>query len=158
MLFRSNKDRIINKDIRSQEVINTKAEDMFGAAGTEVFSSIIKLYNLLNYKSDGTVRSQGDGLTGSEVDLINIYQKDIAVATENINIANGRNGIKIQRLTAIKEQMTEEITRLKEFRSIDEDTNFAQSTIKLSQEQNALNYSLQVGSRLIRQSLLDFLT
>ncbi|HPI19970.1 MAG TPA: hypothetical protein PKY56_06320, partial [Candidatus Kapabacteria bacterium] len=71
---------------------------------------------------------------------------------------SARNGSRINRLGAISLQMTEENTRLKEYRSLQADTDVASSAIKLSQDETALNYALQVGSRLIQQTLFDFLS
>ena len=43
----NNKDREINKDSKTSEVINVKADDLFGEDSTEMFKPIIDMYNLL---------------------------------------------------------------------------------------------------------------
>jgi flagellar hook-associated protein 3 FlgL len=158
VIFKGNlKDRIINKSNHSTEKVNVNADDLFGAEGAEAFKSIINLYNTITFNRDGTKRDLTDALTTEDVGKLDVFQKEIAQFYERINRTNGELGIRINRMEAIRQQTEEENVRLKEFRSLHEDANVADAAIKLSKEENLLQYTLQVGGRLIRQSLLDFL-
>ncbi len=153
----NNKDRYINKDDTSTELVNVKASEVFGGAGDEVFSPIIGLYNLLTYNPDGTMRTSADGFTRDDMGRVNEIQKQISRQEEQVNNIAAINGSRINRLTALKDQIDFENIRLREFRSIDEDTDYAKATLNLAREDNALQYSLQIGGNLARLSLLDFL-
>ncbi len=158
VVFKGNlKDRIINKSANSTEKVNVTADNLFGEAGAEAFKSIVNLYNTITFNPDGSKRDLTDALTTEDIGKLNVFQKEIAHSYEKINRTNGELGVRINRLEAIRQQTEEESVRLKEFRSIHEDTDVADSAIKLSKEENLLQYTLQVGGRLIRQSLLDFL-
>ncbi|MBE2187956.1 MAG: hypothetical protein KGZ71_06520 [Desulfobulbaceae bacterium] len=157
LVFHGNfKDRIINKDGKTTEIINTKADDIFGE-DFELFDSILELYNLLAFKADGTPRQEFDNINTDDFDKLNILQKKLADYTEKIDKANGENGAKINRLELIADQTTSETIRLKEYRSIKEDTDVARTAVNLQMEEIALRYSLQVGSSIMRNSLFDFL-
>lgn len=153
----NNKDRIINKSANSTEVINVKADELFQGEGAEAFKSIINMYNVITFNPDGSRRSMSDALSDEDVGKLDKYQKEIAEHFERINRVNGELGIKINRLEALRQQTEEENLRLEEFRSLKEDADVADAALKLSKEETLLRYTLQVGGRLIRQSLLDFL-
>lgn len=151
-------DRVINKDSKTQEVINTKANEFLGNDGVEYLNSAVDLYNILTYKNDGTLRDTYDGFSTEDISKINTIQQKLATIYENINTASGKNGTKINRLDSIAEQMMNEGARLKAFRSYKEDADMAEVGINLKKEENALNYTLQVGSQISRVSLFDFLS
>jgi flagellar hook-associated protein 3 FlgL len=151
-------DRIINKDAKTQEVINTKANEFLGTDGVEYLNSAVDLYNILTYRNDGTLRDTYDGFSTEDISKINTIQQKLATIYENINTASGKNGTKINRLDSIAEQMMNEGARLKSFRSFKEDADMAEVGINLKKEENALNYTLQVGSQISRVSLFDFLS
>jgi len=153
----NNKERMINKDVSSTEVVNITAENMFGQDGVEVFQSVIDIYNLLTYKSDGTVRGKTDSLDLEEQNKLDTLQKNVADIYEKLLEVSSVNGTRLNRLDSISNQMTEESTRLKELLSIETDTDMANSTINMMKEETALQYTLQVGAKLIPQSLFDFL-
>ncbi len=153
----NNQSRLYNKDDKTTETINTPAGEVFGQNSTELFDSIIELYNLLAYNKEGNQRQLGDFLNTDEIGKISNFQQNIAQIAEKLDNASGRNGAKLSRIEAVRDQMVEENTRLNEFLSLKQDTDVARSTINLKMEENALNYSLQVGSKLIQNSLFDFL-
>jgi flagellin-like hook-associated protein FlgL len=153
----NNKERSINKDVSSTEVINITAGHMFGQNGIEVFQSVIDIYNLMTYKSDGTLRGKADSLNLEEQNKLDSLQKNVADIYEKLLEVSSENGTRLNRLDSISNQMTEESTRLKELLSIETDTDMANSTINMMKEETALQYTLQVGARLIPQSLFDFL-
>ncbi|MEJ5244398.1 MAG: hypothetical protein WHV28_01675 [Bacteroidota bacterium] len=156
--FKGNfEDRIINKDSKTTEKINVTANEMFGAGGTEFFENIIKLYNVLSFKSDGTPRQETDPLSKFDVDEINNLQAKLAVTNEQLNKLTAQLSARRNRMENISSQMSEEVIRYKELKTINEDTDYAKVTMDLRLEEIALQYSLQVGSNLLQKSLMDFL-
>lgn len=157
--FRGNfKEREINKDEYSTEVINTRADQVFGEGGTEVFGAIIDIYNVFTYRSDGTKRESGDLFTTEELKLVDKYQKKVAQVYEDLINVNSQQGTVMTRLESVHIQYSEELTRLRELRSLDSDTDVSKATVKLMQEETALQYALQVGGRMMPQTLFDFLS
>lgn len=154
----NNKDRIINKDANSTEVINTTAETAFGAEGTGLFNDIIDLYNIMTYNSDGTKRSDTDVMTSDDFTKVNELQKSITNYYEDINNVVAQFGSKMVRLEVISDQMTSEESRLNDILSAIQDTDYASTAIELASAENILNYSLQVGTQILQQNLLDFMS
>ena len=154
----NNADRAINKDATSTEVINTKAEDLFGANSSEMFEPIVELYNIMTYNADGTKRQENSALTTSETARINAAQEKIANFNDRINNVSAQNGARINRLESISTQINNEQLRLKDYRSVNEDTNVASATLQLAKEQNLLDYSLKIGTQIIGRSIFDFLS
>lgn len=150
-------ERSINKDSLSSEVINTKADELFGVGGKKMFESLINLYNLLTFNENGELRKDTDVFKADDIAKLDLYQKEIAGFNEQINGVAARNGIRMNRFELINEQLNNEIIRLKGYRSQDEDTDFAEAVMKLNKEQTALQYTLQVGAKLGSQTLFDFL-
>lgn len=158
VVFKGNfKDRIVNKDAQTTEVINVKPDQFFGENGTEIFDTIIDIYNLLTYNTDGTKRKELNIFTDDDVGLLDSLQKNIADIQYEMSNAAAQNGTKIDRLEALRAQMEQDVIRLKDFRSLEQDADIAESALKLNREEVAMQYSLQVGSQLLRQSLFDFL-
>jgi flagellar hook-associated protein 3 FlgL len=153
----NNNDRLINKDTSSTESINAKAENMFGQ-NNEMFSSIINIINTIKYNSSGKERGVGDSLTSDEISKLDSYQKTLQDYSDNISGESSRLGAKINRLTAISSQTTEENTKLSSALSTSKDADYAQTSLELAKTQTALSYSLKVGSSLLSQTLFDFLS
>lgn len=153
----NNESRSINKDENSTEVINFTSTDVFGENGTAVFDEIIGIYNTLAYQSDGTERTSTSPLTTEDLATIDGYQQKLAQHNETLTSAGAKIGAKIDRLEGISTIMTTAVTRLKEYRSAEADTDVTQTTIDLSKEETALSYTLKVGSMIGSYSLLDYL-
>lgn len=151
--------RNINVGPNASEEVNSTADDAFGTGGVEAFNNVIKLYNTLTYKPDGTLRSTGDkaGLTKNERDAISDEIVGINNSMELVNQETGRMGARQARLQNLRDLMNEDNSRMKEFRSQKEDTDVAQAIMEMQKDETALQYSLKVGSKLMSQSLLDFL-
>ncbi|MFP4369931.1 MAG: hypothetical protein ACLFR2_10155 [Candidatus Kapaibacterium sp.] len=158
VVFQGNmNDRIIEKDQGSTEVVNTKAEDLFGENGNSFFEPLINLYNLMTYNPDGTTRQKGDVFSTVDLGKLDKYQQELAVYADTMYKAGAKNGSKIQRLESLRNLVTSENLRLDSFRSQKEDTDVAKTAINLKQEEMALEYSLSIGPRLIQTTLFDFL-
>lgn len=158
VVFKGNfNERIINKDDNSTEAINVTADKIFGAGGTEVFDSIIELYNQLVYNDDGSRKETYDVLGGDDVEIIDGLQKKIADQALKMNTATAEAGGKINRLTSMRDMLESENLILEDIRSVKGDTNIPKRVIDLKLDESALQYSLQVGSRILQTSLFDFL-
>ncbi len=158
IVFKGNfKDRIINKDSKTTEIVNVTADKMFGEEGSEFFNDIIKIYNILSYNADGTTRQIGDALSKDEISEIGVYQAKLAVHNESLNNLTAQTAIRRDRMESIAIQMSEESMRYKEMKTINEDTDYAKTTMDLRLGEIALQYTLKVGSNLLQTTLLDFL-
>jgi len=158
--FKGNFDsRTINVGQNASEETNSTANDAFGAGGVETFNNVIKLYNTLTYKPDGSLRSLTDkaGITKNERDAISGEVADLSNSLEKINQETGRMGARQVRLTTLHDFLKEDNARLTEFRSQKEDTDVAQAILEMQKDETAMQYSLKVGSKLMSQSLMDFL-
>lgn len=158
VVFKGNfNDRIINKDSKTTEVINSTADELFGTNGTEFFNDIVKLYNVLTFKADGTTRGVGDALSKDDVSNISNIQQNLALINEKLNNKTSEMASRRSRMENISLQMAEEQIRFKELKTINEDTDYAKTTMNLKLEEMALQYTLQIGSRLMQTTLMDFL-
>jgi flagellar hook-associated protein 3 FlgL len=154
----NNNDRIINKDQNSTEIINVKSQDLFGT-GTEpkLFQDIIKIYNTVKFNLDGSLRTEDNNIVGEGLTKIEELQKTLLDHDQKITNTSALFGSKYNRLESLSEQLSNENIRLKEITSIKSDTDVAKTTIALKLEETALQYSLQIGSRIMQNSLFDFL-
>ncbi len=158
VVFKGNlQDRTVDTSQSSTEVINSKADIAFGAGGVGVFDTLIKAHDLLNYRADGTQRDSSELFSTGEQRTLQLYISDMTKEMSNLDSEIGRVGYRQNRMETLSDQITQDNTRLGELRSQQEDTNIPEALLKLKKEENALQYSLQVGSRLFSQSLLDFL-
>ncbi len=153
----NNEDRIINKEAAATETINAKASDLFGGAGDEIFKTIVDLHNILAYRPDGKKRETTDLFSKEDIAKINEYQQKIADAIARINGVNSSLGAKYKNLSFLREQILGENVVLKDFRSRAEDADVAETALKLKKGETALAYALRVGSRLLPQTLFDFI-
>lgn len=156
--FKGNfEDRLINKDSKTTEKINVKADELFGSGGVEFFENIIKIYNILAYNSDGTQRQPTDALSKDEVNILNNLQAELANTNEKLNNLTSQLAARRNRMENISSQMSEEVLRYKELKTVNEDTDYAKVTMDLRLEEIALQYTLKIGSNLLQTSLMDFL-
>lgn len=156
--FKGNfEDRIINKDQRTDEVINVKANEIFGEGGTEIFDTINELYNLMKFDSEGNLRGFYSTFNVNDMGKLNELQQKLGEFDNEISQTLGINGTKYSRLDNQSIQMTYENTRIKEYLSLKEDTDIAKRTLDLRLEETSLQYSLQIGQRLLSTTLFDFL-
>jgi flagellar hook-associated protein 3 FlgL len=153
----NNEERIINTDPKNVEKINVNANEILTIKGKNIFDSIINIYNVLSYRDDGEKRIEGEPITPTELKKINDLQAELANIYDEVNKVSGRNGTKINRLTSLSEQLQNENVRLQDYRSFKEDADMVDVSMNLKREENALNYTLQVGGTLNNTTLFDFL-
>jgi len=158
VVFKGNfHNRYINKDNRTAEAINVTADRVFGEGGAAFFNDIIALYNVMSFKADGSNREIGDAFSREEVANISDIQQRLATINEKLNNTTSQMSSKRLRMETISFQMAEESLRYEEMRTINEDTDFAKTTMDLRLQEIALQYSLKVGTRLMQTTLMDFL-
>lgn len=153
----NNEERVINTDPKNTERINVSSDEVLYVKGENIFKTIIDLYNILSYTKDGVKREEGEKIEPDEFNRLNTLQTQLATIYDETNKVGGRNGTKINRLTALSDQLKNENIRLKDYRSFKEDADMVDVSMNLKKEENALNYTLQVGGTLNNLSLFDFL-
>ncbi|MCX7930256.1 MAG: flagellin [Chlorobi bacterium] len=139
------------------EQVATTADAVFGTGGTEVFDTLITLYNTLAFHPDGTPRSEGQLPTAEQLDAVAALVKRIADASGRIQSTTSALGIRTERMAAQREQIDQDLTRQREFLSRLADTDVAAATMQLQRDQIAYEYSLRIGARIMNLSLFDFL-
>lgn len=153
----NNEDRSITTSSSSAERISVRASDAFGSGGTQVFQQVIDIYNILNYKPDGTARTTSDTLGADEARNLQQKIKELGDSIDTVHSESGRLGGVSNRMSALGDQLMYENTRLRELRSGREDADIPETILKMRREETALQASLQVGTDIIQTSLLDFL-
>jgi flagellar hook-associated protein 3 FlgL len=152
----NNNDRVINKDQKNTQIINQKSDEIFGPQ-MELFNLVIEMHNILSYNNEGEVRTDADFFNENDMKNIDRVQQGLATFYDDINRIAARNGTYLNRVDGLKNQLIDETLRLKDYRSVQEDTDIADAIINLTRQENALNYALQVGARINQVSLFDFL-
>lgn len=153
----NNEDRFITTSSTSTERISVRAQDAFGTGSTQVFQEVIDVYNLLNYKSDGTARTIADKLTNDEAHTLQQKITEVSNSIDRVNSEAGRLGGVSNRMSALEEQLVYENTRLRDLRSGREDADIPRTLLNLRQEETTLEASLRVGGSIVQRTLLDFL-
>lgn len=153
----NNEDRLVATSNTSTERINVRAEDAFGAGGTQTLQNVVDIYNILAYKPDGTARTMADTLSTEEARSLQDKLKQMSDSIDFVTSESGRLGGVGNRMDALGDQLSYENTRLRELRSGREDADIPETILKLRREETALQATLQVGSDVIQRSLLDFL-
>jgi flagellar hook-associated protein 3 FlgL len=78
-------------------------------------------------------------------------------ALTTVDLATATVGARQARLQSIQDQIKEDVTRKKDLLSSIEDTDVAKTIMDMNKNEMALQYALQVGSKMFSRSLLDFL-
>lgn len=154
----NNNDRLINKDSATTEITNVKSKELFGDGyEPKLFEDIIKIYNKIKFRDDGTPRGDVDTLTTKDIADIDILQKTIMDHDQKMTNTIALFGSRYNRIDSLSQQMVNENVRLSEIKSMKADADIARTTIALRMEETALQFSLQVGARIMQNSLFDFL-
>jgi len=151
----NNEERTVNKDNYSIEKINITSEELYGK-NLDAINYIIKLYNILRYDEDGNIRKE-KRISLEEFDKLNFYQQQIANNVDNLNRTNSVLGSRINRLESYRTLYESTNIRLNDIFSIKSDTDVAKSAMNLKLEETALQYSLSIGSKILPNTLFDFL-
>lgn len=158
VVFKGNNNRvIINTSKVSSEILNTTANDLFGDATASSLNSIVELYNLLTYDSDGNLRDSNDLFSQDDLLNLNELQKRFGKIYERIVAMNSRNGSLLNRLEVQSDQTNALMTNFKGLKSKVADADYSATSLELMKDQTALQFTLQVGARLTQTTLFDFL-
>ncbi len=152
----NNNARVVQTSETTSENINITAQNVFGAGGIQVFQDAIRLYNVMRYKPDGTVRTN-EPLTQNETNQVQSVLENFAQAQDRYVTEAARMGGVENRMEILTDQANNELTRLKELRSLKEDIDMGQVALDLKKHETVLDATLQVGRDIIQRSLLDFL-
>lgn len=158
LLFKGNNKKIsINSEKGSTEIINSTVDELFGDSSATSFNDLIELYNLLTYNEDGTPRTNENLFNNHDIAKLDIIQKKIAEMIDRVNRIASKNGSILNRIEVQRGQLENLITMYDGLKSKISDADFARVTIELTKDQTALQYVLQVGSKLFQSTLFDFL-
>jgi len=138
----------INYQISQNNVmqVNTLGTDIFGPGEeTEVPQVFADINILISHVSSGNI----EGINSCLAKLDDAQDKVLAGMTEI--------GGKMNRLELAKSRVTNNITYLKEARSMNDDVDSAEAITSLTMEKTVYNAALQVGASIIQQTLLDFI-
>jgi len=126
--------------------VNISGEDVFLPGGTgsasDIFTTLIKLRDNLNANDTPEIR-----LRVSELD------KQLNQVTSQNTLV----GAKVNRMQLIQNQLDELKLVQKEHLSSIEDTDIAEAILKLNTQEIAFQAALQTSSKILRQSLLDYI-
>lgn len=158
VVFKGNNNRVvINTSKVSSEILNTTANDLFGDATASSLNSIVELYNLLTYDSNGNLRDSNDLFSQSDLLKLNELQKKFGEIYDKVLAMNSRNGSLLNRLEVQSDQTNAMMTNLKGLKSKVADADYSATSLELMKDQTALQFALQVGARLTQTTLFDFL-
>jgi len=132
----------LNLDVGFQisDQYNITGEEAFNNG--QIFSDLTAISGELN---NGTVPSQAD---------IQTVDNDL----NSLINTNAKAGAMIDRFSAIQTQLSSQTQSLQTTQSNLGDTDVAAATIKLEEEQTALQAALQTGSTIVQLSLANYLT
>jgi flagellar hook-associated protein 3 FlgL len=125
-------------DVLSQKV-NISGEEAF--QGTAIFDLMIQVRNTLLGKTPPTK---------TEVDAVNAGFDHLLQTTSTA-------GSYVQGLDALTEHLDQQKTKLMEFLSAEQDSDLAESVMKLKQQETMLEAAINTGARILPKTLLDFL-
>lgn len=126
--------------------VNTLGTNIFGAGkATEKPKMIADLDNLITCISSGDT----EGIRASLQDLDDAQDSVLAGMTEI--------GGKMNRLDLARNRVTNNVTYLKQAKSLNDDVDSAEAVTNLYTEKAVYSAALQIGATVIQQSLLDFL-
>jgi flagellin-like hook-associated protein FlgL len=158
IIFKGNQEeRIITKDPRTTEQINTIPEKAFGEAGTELFETALDIVKLLTYDDVGEKRAEDDYLKPDDIERVSQLHVKIDDLQHSIDTETSKLGAVINRVQLVNTQLKSENVNLAGFRSDIADTDVAAESVELTKNENALQYALKVGSTVTKLSLFDYL-
>ncbi|SFG73226.1 flagellar hook-associated protein FlgL [Sporolactobacillus nakayamae] len=124
-----------------QMAINVNPNQVFTAS---MFSDLKELSGMLN----------GGTATGSD---ISEYLGKLDTHLDGVSTAQADLGAKTNRIDLTKDRLAEQKTVATNVMANNEDADYAETLVKLNQQQNVYNASLSVGAKIIQTSLVDFL-
>lgn len=158
IIFKGNVNKIsVNFGKGSSEIINSTVDEFFEDSIGSSLNNLIDLYNLLTYNENGVPRSQNDLFNSNDIAKLDTIQKKIGEMIDRVNRVASKNGAILNRIDTQREQLSNLITMYDGLKSRLVDTDYARVSIDLTKNQTALQYALQVGSRILQSTLFDFI-
>ncbi len=139
------------------EVLALRADEVFGAGGTELFTVLIAAYNLLAYRADGSSRSPEESLSAAEQAQVEALLPQLATLQARIDRATAQAASRQERWGLLRQLLQEYATQLRAFQSTTEDADIVQLSLELQQAQVVLQALLQTSTRFLQLSFFDFL-
>lgn len=124
-----------------QMTINVSPDSVFN---DQLFKDLNQLKTDLN---EGTA-------TGSQ---ISEYLGKLDTHLDEVASAQADLGAKTNRIDMVQNRLADQKTVATKIMSNNEDADYAETIVKLNQQQNVYNASLSVGAKIIQTSLVDFL-
>ena len=122
------------------EVVNFTADEIF--QGTQVFDTIIQIKQAL------------ENGNRPDISLVNKFNDLFdKVVTESSAI-----GAMINRFRLVQQQAERHNVRMRELLSVKQDTDIAESAVKLKKDEIILESALKTAAVIIQKSIIDFLT
>lgn len=158
IIFKGNVNKIsVNFGKGSSEIINSTVDELFEDSIGSSLNNLIDLYNLLTYNENGVPRTQNDLFNSNDIAKLDTIQKKIGEMIDKVNRVASKNGAILNRIDAQREQLSNLIIMYDGLKSRLVDTDYARVSIDLTKNQTALQYALQVGSRILQSTLFDFI-
>ncbi len=131
-------------DRNATMAINIPGDQIFGSGATSIMGTLDALYNTL---TDPTKTSAD----------ISAFIDDIDNAIDQVSNVRADLGARLNRLDDLKYNLDDRDVTLKTYLSEVEDTDIAQTVSEISKTEVALQSLRTSGSKILSQSLLDFL-
>jgi flagellar hook-associated protein 3 FlgL len=120
--------------------VGVSGAEAFG--GTALFDVMIRIRDSL---ASGNVPSAADTAT-------------LDTLAQTVTESGSKVGSLIQGLDNTTTHLTDQKTQLQNLLSSQKDTDVAEATLNLKQEETMLNAALNVGAQILPKSLMDYLT
>ncbi|RKY37742.1 MAG: flagellar hook-associated protein 3 [Candidatus Omnitrophota bacterium] len=137
-------ERVIGKN--QTMVVNSKGDELFQPVGKDIFAQVIQLRDAL--------REPQATFEASEVETC---LDNLNTSLERVINENSNTGTKICRLDFIDHRLGLEILQDTEKLSDLQDTDYAEILIKYQAQENIYQIALNMGARLIQNTLLNYI-
>lgn len=169
----ANADSSVNSDTENQEIlyklgesnkvcINVEGNEIFGQEGSSVFDTLQKLEMALSGETSYKTAVYSEGPPAAvtiETHELNISSLlgDIGEDSSRVLSARTKLGAKSSYVELVQSRLSSNTTTFTGLLSKNEDSDYAEAAINLSTSETIYNASLSAGSKIIVNSLLDFL-
>jgi flagellar hook-associated protein 3 FlgL len=117
--------------------------------GDQAFTATVNLFSSLVSLRDALATGNTPGIVAAT--------ETLAGGLAQVNTATGAVAVAIQRLEAVRDRNSEDLTRIERLRSQVQDADIAQLYLEMQKQENAFQASLAAGAKALQPSLLDFL-
>lgn len=132
---------------------NVSAQEIFNKDGQDFIGTINKLSELMNKASNG---SEDEKKVAKE-ELLGNVKEEIDSFFNNVLDNRTKLGVRVSTAENIKELNDENLLNMKGILSLDQDVDHVNKFIELKSAELVYNASIQVGTKLIQPTILDYL-